>query len=414
MTLTLVEHDALEPALYSALAAVLVRARGGALMHLPASFDTRAYADAAQHVAVAGALVASGLIWLERLTGIDVTAAAGVDAILAGAATGNVVVPYHPAVRSREIVDAMEQRAGQSGIAVERLRVLHDRGVFELRDAETGAPLDVAGRWTRDRFGRFSPVDRQSREGAAAENTMPLRIGLVGTETEHRDVYPAALASLADAAGAENVALDVVFIPPIDLREQDVDGILGAVAGVLLPGGSDMINVPGQIKVAHGALRTRTPAVGLCLGMQSMTTAVVQKALGSTQASLAEAAPDAPIKTFTMMAERGLMPYRLGEMTTVTKPGSRTAAILGAESKIRCNHRFHFNPELIPVAAKAGLHVTARDVTGEVTDAVELDGHPFYFGMQGHPELSSRDGAAHPLLRAFVRACAERADQRDR
>ena len=409
MTLTLVEHDALEPALYGALAAVLVKARGGELMHLPASFDMRAYADAAQHVAAAGALVASGLIWLERLADINATAAVGLEPILAAAASRDIVVPYHPAAHSREVVDALEERARQSGSNVERLHVADDRGVFELHNATTGAMLGAAGHWARDGYGRFAPAERQGASTSA--NAVPLRIGLVGTEAEHRDVYPAALASLADAAGAENVALDVVFIPPLDLSEHDGDGILDGLAGVLLPGGSDMINVPGQIKVAHAALHTRTPAVGLCLGMQSMTTAVAQKVLGSSEANLAEAAPDAPIKTFTMMAERGLTPYRLGEMTTVTEPGSRVASILGAESRIRCNHRYFFSPELIPVVARAGLRVTARDTTGQVTDAVELAGHPFYIGMQGHPELTSSERSAHPLLRAFVRACKERSVQ---
>lgn len=406
MTLALVEHDAPEPAVYGALAAALAAARGDELMHLPHRLDTRAYADAIQHVAAAGALVASGLVWLERLARVNVGPEAAAEAILAEASRRAVVVPYHPCVAASEVFADLAARAARSGVAVEHVCVSQERGTFTLRDRASGKALEVVGPWTRDAFGRFAPAPIGLP--ARPAGPPPLRIGLVGTERDHRAVYPAVLAAVGDAADAESMSVEVVYIPPRDVREQDVGGALQGVDGLLLPGGSDMANVPGQILMAHAALRTGTPALGLCLGMQTMTTAVAQKALGSARVSLAEADPDAALKTFTAMVDSGLPAHRLGEETMYTDPSSRLAGLLGPEARIRCNHRYHLNADLVPVLATAGLRVTALDATGRIADAVELQGHPFYIGLQGHPELSSRVGAAHPLLRAFLRACRGR------
>jgi CTP synthase (UTP-ammonia lyase) len=141
-----------------------------------------------------------------------------------------------------------------------------------------------------------------------------------------------------------------------------------------------------------------------------MTTAVAQRALGSKVANLAEADPSAPIKTFTPLSEESsLPPHRLGEKKVMVVAGSRLRDILGGETSIRCNHRFRLNPELDPVLRRAGLLVSAHDVSGQIADAIEFAGHSFYFGLQGHPELSCRSDVPHPLIRAFVQACRQHA-----
>jgi gamma-glutamyl-gamma-aminobutyrate hydrolase PuuD len=404
MTLTIVEHDASEPALYGAMAAVFAQARGADLAHLPAQFDTSVHADAVQHVAAAGALVASGLVWHERLAGVNVDPDATVAQILKQERDRDIVVPYHPATAtSGETIAGLVAQAGAAGMVVQRIRVAQAGAGLQFFDQATETPLGTRGIWAPDRFGRLrSQADcRALREGDAV-----VRVVLAGSESDHRDVYPAALAALGDAADAEGLTLDVVFASPRDLRQQDVAEVFRDIDGILLPGGSDMANVPGQILLAREALRSQTPAIGLCLGMQTMATAVAQGALGSEQANLAEADPSAPIKTFVPMADDGTLPvHRLGERTITIAAGSRLEALLGSEAKIRCNHRFRLAPELVSVLELAGMRITAHDGSGRIADAVEQSGHPFYVGMQGHPELSSRSGAPHPLMRAFLQAC---------
>ena len=147
--------------------------------------------------------------------------------------------------------------------------------------------------------------------------------------------------------------------------------------------------------------------------MQTMATAVAQKALGSSHANLAEADPSAPLKTFTPLSDEPSLPeHRLGESTVMIEEGSKLRKIFGAETPIRCNHRFRLNPDLEAILGKAGLLVSARDKSGRIAEAIELAGHPFFCGMQGHPELTSRPHAPHPLLRAFVQACLHHAANR--
>jgi hypothetical protein len=404
MTLILIEHDAAEPALYGAMAGVAARARGAGFAHLPAQFDPATYADGLQHVVTVGQLTATGLVWFERLSARPAPPIASPGELLGRLREQDVVVPHHPEAAADEAMFRhLVEQAERAGIAVERLCVSEAAGLLRLHDAATGAPLEALGGWRRDRFGRLEPV--QSPSHPAAGERPSVRIALIGTEQDFRLAYPATLAALGDAADFEGFAVDARFIPPRDLRAQDMDGLLDDCDGVLLPGGSDMVNVPGQIRVAHAALTTATPAVGLCLGMQSMTTAVIQKTLGSAQANLAEADPSAPIKTFIPLADEGTLPeHRLGERTIHVEAGSRFGDMLGSTATVRCNHRFRLNPDLLPVLQRAGLRVTAHDGTGRIADAVELAGHPFYLGMQGHPELSSTPDTPPPLLRAFLRA----------
>lgn len=148
------------------------------------------------------------------------------------------------------------------------------------------------------------------------------------------------------------------------------------------------------------------PAVGLCLGMQTMTTAVFRRATGRCDATLAEVDPHAGIKTFVPLTGETAERHRLGEQAIVTAPGSRLRALLGPNSAIRSNHQFKLDLDLIPTLESNGLMVTARSIDGAIAEGIELNGHPFFMGMQGHPELKSRKGVPHPLLTAFVDAAA--------
>ena len=401
MAIILVTHDTAEPALYGSMAAVVAHERGAAFEHLPVIFDTRRHPDAVQHVAAMGALVPSGLVFVERLLGIAVGRDASLADVLSLARNGDVVVPWHACIAAdKHGAELLSEQAAASRIAVEHVTVVAANGSFRI-------PSRVAPLWRRDYFGRLSSAHPGTR---APRRDETLRIGIVGAEVDHRQVYPATLAALGDAADEDGIDISVRFVPPPALRPQDLDVVFREVDGLILPGGSDMANVAGQILIAAAAVRRPTPMIGLCLGMQTMATAIVQRALGSSDANLAEAEPAAPVKTFTPLCEEASLPeHRLGENTIMIEKGSMLRKILGAETQIRCNHRFRLNPELEAVLAKAGLVVSARDKSGRIAEAVELAEHPFYCGVQGHPELTSRPHAPHPLFHAFVQACRHHA-----
>lgn len=403
MALILVEHRTAAPALYGALAAVVAAERGAGLAHLPARFDVGLHPDAVQHVAASGVLVPSGLLWFERLTGRDVGGAATVEAVLRDATRAHVVVPLHPAVMPDGLAEALRDAAEAAGVTVERLAVVSDGSRFALRRVDAEGPRDLPGRWIRDGFGRF--VSSTSEARTIDDPGPPLRVGLIGAERQHRDVYPGAIAALGDAADAAGLAIDVMFIDPRGVRASEVPALLAGVDGVLLPGGSDMADVSGQVLMARGALDGAVPAVGLCLGMQTMTTAIAQKALGDTGVDLAEADPDAPLHSFVALAETpGLPPHRLGEHPTAAVAGTDYGDLPGTPSRERFNHRYRVNPLLEPVLVTAGMRISARDGTGTIIDAIEVGAHPFFIGLQGHPELRSHPRSPHPVLSAFVQA----------
>ena len=119
---------------------------------------------------------------------------------------------------------------------------------------------------TADRYGRWDSGVSSSAGGS-------LRIALIGREADHRLVYPATLGSLGDAAASLGLNLEVHFFAPVSLSTGLHE--LQAFQGVVLPGGSSMAAVNGQIRVAEETLARGQPTLGLCLGMQSMMTAAV-------------------------------------------------------------------------------------------------------------------------------------------
>jgi CTP synthase len=429
--LHLVEDDADTPAHYGAQAAILAQAIGATLLHLAARFDEGRFPDAIQHVTVDGALVPSGLVWSERLSGRPLSIANSAAELVSRAAGAEVVVPVHPGTDGGiAAANALATLAARNCVPVRRYRVVRDGsstriverpdGVHGMARTITQAQQDRFGRWSWD-APRIQPGLEVQRVTAAvgaatALTSTPaagLRIALIGQAADQRDAYPATLAALADAAEAQSIDLNLICVSPHDLSDANAHEALAAFDGVVLPGGADMKRVPGQIAAAKYAWVSCVPVVGLCLGMQSMATAIARLALHTDEIGLMEAEPHVRIPSFVPIEAAAadacaLRVHRLGRQPLEVTPGSRLDAILGAQRYILCNHRYRLNPELAAPMAVAGVHIVARDTSGQIADAIEAPGHPFFIGMQGHPELSSAAAVPHPLLSAFMLAAAAR------
>jgi len=430
--LHLVEDDADTPAHYGAQAAILAEAIGATLLHLAARFDEGRFPDAIQHVTVDGALVPSGLVWSERLSGRPLSIANSAAELVSRAAGAEVVVPVHPGTDGGiAAANALATLAARNCVPVRRYRVVRDDGLTRIIERPDGAHgmARTITQARQDRFGRWSwdaPRIQPGLEGqrvaaavgaaTAALTPTPaagLRIALIGRAADQHDVYPATLAALADAAEAQSIDLNLICVSPHDLSDANAREALTAFDGVVLPGGADMTRVPGQIAAAKYGWASSVPVVGLCLGMQSMATAIARLALHTDEIGLMEAEPHVRIPSFVPIgadAADACAPrvHRLGRQPLEVTPGSRLDAILGAQRYILCNHRYRLNPELAVPLAAAGVHIVARDTSEQIADAIEAPGHPFFIGMQGHPELSSAAGMPHPLLSAFMLAAAAR------
>ncbi len=278
-------------------------------MHLDARFDTSRHADAKQHAVAKGGLAASGLYWFERLSGQPVAPPATIEAIFDAARIEDIVVPVHPAfMADAEAVSALAVRA---------------TGVVTLTIAATVFSTGIQG-------GSRLAGSLRSHRACADRSCVRSRIEDRAHRRQERP-YRRVSFGARQPCGRGGQSLSRIvhrFHRPGDFGEADADMVLRPYAGVLLPGGSDMKNVAGQTAVAAFALENAVPAVGLCLGMQTMATAVAWIAFGRRGANLAEADPDAGIKTFLAMAGEekaggGLLPdHRSGDQ--ITRPVAGT------------------------------------------------------------------------------------------
>jgi len=397
MTLTFVAHNTPEPALYGAMASVLACQRGVGLAHLPVDWNKQRYADACQHVTAEGELVSSGLLWYERLSGKSAGKVWQLDDLLSLHGGKDWVIPLGPS--QLESFTKLARAVRDYSVEYQLVEVERVAQGYQLGRGSSGQGL-----WWRDSFGRFTAGHRTPPMPGARR----LRIALIGTYSDQLGSYPATLAALGDAAEALGTAVETVFIPP-RAPENVLLGTLQDVDGVLMPGGSDMLNVAGQIRVAHYCLQHELPVLGLCLGMQTMATAVIQQMLGNTQANLAEADPLAPLKTFVPLAQTSGHPqHRLGDDVMKMCSDSQLASLLGEEATVRYNHRFQLNPQFKTNLQSYGLTVSGTDRSGTIADGIEYAAHPFYVGVQGHPELTSAAERPHPLISAFLKAAANK------
>ncbi len=167
---------------------------------------------------------------------------------------------------------------------------------------------------------------------------------------------------------------------------------------------------------AEYARTHQIPYFGICLGMQIAVINYARQALGLAGSNSREFDPDSAHCVIDLMeSQQGISQkggtMRLGAYPCRVKPGTRLAAAYGcAEISERHRHRYEFSNAFREPLEAAGLTVSGTSPSGELVETVELPGHPFYLGVQFHPEFKSRPNHAHPLFRAFIAAAKARRD----
>jgi len=212
-----------------------------------------------------------------------------------------------------------------------------------------------------------------------------------------------------------------VKVEYIDSEQIEADGIDGLkhLDAVLVPGGFGKRGTEGKMQAIRYAREHGVPYLGICLGMQLATIEYARNVCGLTGANSTEFDPETPHPVVALITEwvdrdgqverrdeqsdlGGTM--RLGSQRCPVQPGTLAAKIYGSEVNERHRHRYEVNNWFVPQLEAKGYVVSARTPTENLPEMMELPGHPWFVGVQFHPEFTSTPRAGHPLFRAFIEA----------
>ena len=241
-----------------------------------------------------------------------------------------------------------------------------------------------------------------------------VRIALVGKYTKLHDAYLSVVESLHHAATANDAVMDIRWVESDELTEENVAQTLEGCDGVLVPGGFGDRGIEGMITAIRYAREHQVPFLGICLGMQMAVVEYARHVCGWADAHSSELDPATTHPVIDLMPDQRGVTAKGGTMRLGAYPckvvsrGSRTYQAYGAEEiSERHRHRYEFNNEYRDALTQAGLELAGLSPDGRLVEIVELPGHPWFVGVQFHPELKSRPNKAHPLFRAFIAAAKE-------
>ncbi len=235
-------------------------------------------------------------------------------------------------------------------------------------------------------------------------------IALVGKYVALHDAYLSVAEALTHAGIENGVKVDIRWIDSETVTDENAARLLSDCQGVLVPGGFGSRGVEGKISAIRYARENRVPFLGICLGMQMAVVEFARHAAGLPGAHSSELDPHTPHPVIDLMSDQvnvtekgGTM--RLGSCPCRLAADSRALAAYGREDiDERHRHRYEFNNAFREQLTAAGLTLSGLSPDGRLVEIVELADHPWFVGVQFHPELKSRPNRAHPLFREFIAA----------
>ena len=247
-------------------------------------------------------------------------------------------------------------------------------------------------------------------------------IAVVGKYTELLDAYKSLAEALTHGGIANRVKVNLQWIGAQIFEEEDPTPLLEGVDGILVPGGFGERGVEGKIKAATFAREHNVPYFGICLGMQMAVVEAARNMAGIANANSTEfRETDEPVVGLMTewmkgneLEQRGVSgdlggTMRLGAYEARLEEGSLISRIYGGATEIseRHRHRYEVNMSYREVLEKAGMKFAGTSPDGLLPETVELVDHPWFIGVQYHPELKSRPFEPHPLFASFIEAAVE-------
>jgi CTP synthase len=255
-----------------------------------------------------------------------------------------------------------------------------------------------------------------------------VRIGMVGKYVDLTESYKSLTEALVHAGIHTRSRVVVEYLDSESIEEQGT-GCLEHLDAILVPGGFGKRGTEGKIAAIRYAREHGVPYLGICLGMQLAVIEFARDVAKLGGANSTEFDPSTPHPVVALITEwrdregqvekrdassdlGGTM--RKGAQRCPVKPGTRAYEIYGSEVNERHRHRYEVNNVYVPRLEEAGMVISARTPTENLPEMMELPAHPWFMGVQFHPEFTSTPRDGHPLFSSYIRAAIACQAQRER
>jgi CTP synthase len=244
-------------------------------------------------------------------------------------------------------------------------------------------------------------------------------IAVVGKYTGLKDAYKSLIEALSHGGIANKVKVDLDWIESEVFEREDPTPFLEHVNGILVPGGFGQRGAEGKIRAARFARERDVPYFGICFGMQMAVIEAARNLVGISEANSTEFGPTSEplvglmtewlrgneLEKRTQSGDLGGT-MRLGAYTAALTSGSRVSEVYGGATEIseRHRHRYEVNTAYKDRLEQHGLKFSGLSPDGVLPEIVEYEDHPWFIGVQFHPELKSRPFEPHPLFASFIQA----------
>jgi CTP synthase len=244
-------------------------------------------------------------------------------------------------------------------------------------------------------------------------------IGLIGKYIELQDAYKSILESFVHAGAINECKVKIVDVHSETINDENVAEKLSKLDGLLVAPGFGNRGVEGKITAVKYARENNLPFFGICLGMQMAVIEFARNVIGLKDAHSTEMVKETPYPVIDLLEEQKTVTekggtMRLGAYPCDIKKDTLAYTIYGAEQiSERHRHRWEFNNKYLEDFEKAGMVASGKNPATGLVEIVELPNHPFFIGVQYHPELKSTVENPQPLFVHFVKAAKTFADKRD-
>lgn len=262
-----------------------------------------------------------------------------------------------------------------------------------------------------------------------ANTTGEVTIGMVGKYVELHDAYKSVNEALKHGGLKNRLQVHIKYIDSEDVEVKGTD-VLAGLDAILVPGGFGKRGIEGKIAAAKYARENGIPYLGICLGMQVALIEYARDVAGMAGANSTEFDPDTKYPVVALITEwkdesgkvekrsdksdlGGTM--RLGGQLCHLQPGSKVRELYGQDDIVeRHRHRYEVNNNLIRQITDKGLKIAGLSTDNKLVEIIENPNHPWFIGVQFHPEFTSNPRKGHPLFSGFIKAAKEYQDKHSR